>query len=390
MVCAGATRPSQRFLRGAVALLVAFASLVAGPRSLRAQSGEVVVKSPQAILMDADSGGILFQRNADELVPPASMSKLMLLIMIFNALRAGEITLETEVMMSEYAWRTGGAPSRTSAMFVPLGKTAKVDEMLKGIIVQSGNDASIAMVERLGGSEQKFAEAMTEQARRLGLKKSVFRNATGLYHPEHLSTMRELAILARMIIKDYPEYYPIFAQREFNYRQHKFFNRNPLLGAVPGVDGLKTGYVKESGYGMVASAKVDNRRLIMVIGGAASPEERKDDGRRLLEWGFKNFKPFRLFDDGQLVSDALVWGGTQRKVPLVGKGNINIILPVTSTGRSRRKSGIWARSRRRSARGIKWRRSGSARPIRLRPTISHSMPRPISRPEISPCAVSAH
>ena len=247
MVCAGATRPSQRFLRGAVALLVAFASLVAGPRSLHAQSGEVVVKSPQAILMDADSGGILFQRNADELVPPASMSKLMLLIMIFNALRAGEITLETEVMMSEYAWRTGGAPSRTSAMFVPLGKTAKVDEMLKGIIVQSGNDASIAMAERLGGSEQKFAEAMTEQARRLGLKKSVFRNATGLYHPEHLSTMRELAILARMIIKDYPEYYPIFAQREFNYRQHKFFNRNPLLGAVPGVDGLKTGYVKEFG-----------------------------------------------------------------------------------------------------------------------------------------------
>ncbi len=131
----------------------------------------------------------------------------------------------------------------------------------KGIIVQSGNDASIAMAERLGGSEQKFAEAMTEQARRLGLKKSVFRNATGLYHPEHLSTMRELAILARMIIKDYPEYYPIFAQREFNYRQHKFFNRNPLLGAVPGVDGLKTGYVKESGYGIVASAKVDNRRL---------------------------------------------------------------------------------------------------------------------------------
>ena len=155
-------------------------------------------------------------------------------------------------------------------MFVPLGKTAKVDEMLKGIIVQSGNDASIAMAERLGGSEQKFAEAMTEQARRLGLKKSVFRNATGLYHPEHLSTMRELAILARIIIRDYPEYYPMFAQREFNYRQHKFFNRNPLLGAVAGVDGLKTGYVKESGYGIVASAKVDNRRLIMVIGGAAT------------------------------------------------------------------------------------------------------------------------
>ena len=328
MLRAATTPPLQCFLRGAVALLVAFGSLVAGPRSLRAQSsGEVVVKSPHAILMDADSGGILFQRSADELVPPASMSKLMLLIMIFNALRAGEITPETEVMMSEYAWRTGGAPSRTSAMFVPLGKTAKVDEMLRGIVVQSGNDASIAMAERLGGSEQKMAEAMTEQARRLGLKKSVFRNATGLYHPEHLSTMRELALLARIIIKDYPEYYPMFAQREFHYRQHKFFNRNPLLNAVPGVDGLKTGYVKESGYSIVASAKVDNRRLILVIGGAASPEERKDDGRRLLEWGFKNFSEARLFDPGEIVGYARVWGGERMYLPLAGNDGVNVVLP---------------------------------------------------------------
>ncbi|NJO23890.1 MAG: D-alanyl-D-alanine carboxypeptidase [Sphingomonadales bacterium] len=272
MLCAAAPRPFQHCLRAIAALLVALGPLTAGTRPLLAQSGEVVVKSPQAILMDADSGGILFQRNADELVPPASMSKLMLLIMIFNALRAGEITPDTEVIMSEYAWRTGGAPSRTSAMFVPLGKTAKVSEMLQGIIVQSGNDASIAMAEMLGGSEQKFAEAMTEQARHLGLRKSVFRNATGLYHPEHLSTMRELAQLARIIIRDYPEYYPLFAQREFGYRQHKFYNRNPLLGAVPGVDGLKTGYVKESGYSIIASAKVDNRRLIMVIGARPRPK----------------------------------------------------------------------------------------------------------------------
>lgn len=327
MVCAAALRPSRHLSRVAVALLVAVGSLAANSRPLRAQSGEVVIKSPQAILMDADSGGILFQRNADELVPPASMSKLMLLIMIFNALRAGEITPETEIMMSEYAWRTGGAPSRTSAMFVPLGKTAKVDEMLKGIIVQSGNDASIAMAERLGGSERKFAEAMTEQARRLGFKKSVFRNATGLYHPDHLSTIRELAQMARILIKDYAEYYPLFAQREFNYRQHKFFNRNPLLGAVAGVDGLKTGYVKESGYGIVASAKVDNRRLIMVIGGAASPEDRKDDGRRLLEWGFKNFSEVRLFEPGEIVGHARVWGGERMYMPLTGNDGVNMVLP---------------------------------------------------------------
>jgi len=329
MFCAAAPRRSQRLLRAAAALLVALGPLVANTRPVfaQAQSGEVVVKSPQAILIDADSGGILFQRNADELVPPASMSKLMLLIMIYNALRSGEITPETEVMMSEYAWRTGGAPSRTSAMFVPLGKTAKVDEMLKDIIVQSGNDASIAMAERLGGSESRFAEAMTEQARRLGLKKSVFKNATGLYHPEHLSTMRELAVLARIIIRDYPEHYPMFAQREFNYRQHKFFNRNPLLGVVAGVDGLKTGYVKESGYSIVASAKVDNRRLIMVIGGAATQEDRKDDGRRLFEWGFKNFSEVRLFDAGEVVGHARIWGGERMYMPLTGDGGVSIVLP---------------------------------------------------------------
>lgn len=327
MLCAAAPRPFRRFLRAVAALLVALGPLIAGPRSLLAQTGEVAVKSPQAILMDADSGGVLFQRNADELVPPASMSKLMLLIMIFNALRAGEITPETDVIMSEYAWRTGGAPSRTSAMFVPLGKTAKVSEMLQGIIVQSGNDASIAMAERLGGSEQKFAEAMTEQARRLGLKKSVFRNATGLYHPEHLSTMRELALLARIIIRDFPEYYPLFSQREFGYRQHKFYNRNPLLGAVSGVDGLKTGYVKESGYSIVASAKVDNRRLIMVIGGAATPEDRKDDGRRLLEWGFKNFSETRLYEPGEIVGYARVWGGERMYMPLTGSDGVNMVLP---------------------------------------------------------------
>ncbi|MBX9588432.1 MAG: D-alanyl-D-alanine carboxypeptidase [Hyphomonadaceae bacterium] len=327
MLSAAAPRPSQRLLRAVTALLVALAPLIAGSSHGRAQSGDVVLKSPQAILMDADSGAVLFQRNADELVPPASMSKLMLLIMIFNALRAGEITPDTDVVMSEYAWRTGGAPSRTSAMFVPLGKTAKVDEMLRGIIVQSGNDASIAMAERLSGSERQFALAMTEQARQLGLKKSVFKNATGLYHPEHLATARELAVLARIIIKDYPEYYPLFAQREFAYRQHKFFNRNPLLGAVAGVDGLKTGYVKEAGYGIAASAKVDNRRLIMVIGGATTPEERKDDGRRLFEWGFKNFSEVKLFEAGEVVGHARIWGGERMYMPLTGDNGVNVVLP---------------------------------------------------------------
>ena len=319
---------SHCFARIAAALLIAYGALIASIVPVFAQSADVTLKSPQAILMDADSGGVLFQRNGDDLVSPASMSKLMLLILLFNALRSGEVTLETEVLMSEHAWRTGGAPSRGSAMFVPLGKTAKVDELLRGIVVQSGNDASIAIAEKLAGSEEAFAQAMTQEARRLGLSKSVFRNATGLYHPDHLVTVRELAMIARIIIKNYPEYYPLFAQREFAYRHHKFTNRNPLLGLIAGVDGLKTGYIKEAGYGIVASAKVDNRRLILAINGAATPEERRDDARRLFDWGFKTFSEAKLFDVGEVVGHARVWGGERMYMPLTGgNGGVHVVLP---------------------------------------------------------------
>ena len=327
MLSVVAPRPLRLVTRAALALLVAVGPLVASPHPAWAQAGELAVKSPQAILMDADSGAILFQRNADDLVHPASMSKLMLLLLLFDALKAGEITLDTDVVMSEHAWRTGGAPSRGSAMFVPLGKTAKVDELLKGVVVQSGNDAAIALAEKLGGSEASFAQTMTEKARRIGLKKSTFRNATGLYDPEHLVTVRELAMLARILIRDYPEYYPLFAQREFNYRHHKFSNRNPLLGVVAGVDGLKTGYIKEAGYGIVASAKIDSRRLILAIDGAATPEDRKDDARRMFDWGFRNFSEVRLFDAGEVVGHASVWGGERMYMPLTGDGGVHIVLP---------------------------------------------------------------
>jgi len=322
-------RPARFALRTAVALAFALGQLATSvhPASAQQQTGDPVLKSAQAILMDAETGSVLFQRNADEPVPPASMSKLMLLIMMFMALRSGELKLDADFLMSEHAWRTGGAPSRTSSMFVPLGKTAKVEELLKGIIVQSGNDAAISVAENMVGSEALFAEAMTEAARRLGLKKSVFKNATGLYHPQHLMTVREIAMLARHIIKEYPEYYPLFAQREFHYRHHKFYNRNPLLALVPGADGLKTGFVKESGYGIVASAKQDNRRLIIAINGAETAEERRDDGRRLLEWGFRNFSEAKLFDAGEVVGYARVWGGDRMYMPLVGNGVVGMVLP---------------------------------------------------------------
>jgi D-alanyl-D-alanine carboxypeptidase (penicillin-binding protein 5/6) len=327
MYSSAARSLSQLVSRVAATLLVAYGSLAFSLVPALAQSADVNIKSPQAILIDADSGGVLYQRNADELVSPASMSKLMLLILLFNALRAGEVKRDTDVVMSEHAWRTGGAPSRGSAMFVPLGKTATVDELLQGIIVQSGNDAAIAIAEKLSGSETAFAQTMTDEARRHGFTKSVFRNATGLYDPEHLSTVRELAQMARIIIKDYPEYYPLFAQREFQYRHHKFINRNPLLGIVPGVDGLKTGYIKESGYGIVASAKMDTRRLILAINGAATPEERKDDARRLFDWGFKSFAEVKLFEVGEVVGHARVWGGERMYMPLTGNDGVHMVLP---------------------------------------------------------------
>jgi D-alanyl-D-alanine carboxypeptidase (penicillin-binding protein 5/6) len=246
---------------------------------------------------------------------------------VFKALKDGRLKMDTEFVMSEHAWRTGGAPSRTSAMFVPINMSATISDLLQGIIVQSGNDAAICVAEGISGSEEAFAKRMTVEARRIGLAKSIFKNPTGLYDPEQLMTARELAILARYIIREYPEHYKIFSQKEFLYRKHKFFNRNPLLSAEIGVDGLKTGFVKESGYGLVASAVQNGKRLIAVVLGLASEQLRKDEGRKLLEWGFRSFAAFKLFNEGETVGNARVWGGESFYVPLTGRGPVTVILP---------------------------------------------------------------
>jgi D-alanyl-D-alanine carboxypeptidase (penicillin-binding protein 5/6) len=229
--------------------------------------------------------------------------------------------------MSENAWRKGGAPSGTSAMFVPINTKAKVSELIQGIIVQSGNDACISVAEALAGNEAKFAERMTEEARRIGLSKSTFKNATGLYEPEHLMTARELAVLARYLFREFPEHYAVFGQKEFLYRKHKFFNRNPLLSAGIGVDGFKTGHIKEAGYGMVASAANEGRRVIAVVMGLESANERRDEMRRLIEWGFKSFAEFKLFEEGDEIGYARVWGGSRMYVPLTGRGALEVVLP---------------------------------------------------------------
>ena len=320
----------RRLLYGLIAALVA----LIGPWGAMTRAAEqsagadtVSLKAPHAILMDAETGAVMFQRAADDLIYPASMSKLMTLAVAFKAIKAGEIKLDDEFFMSEHAWRKGGAPSGTSAMMVPVGKKAKVEELLRGITVQSGNDAAIAIAENMAGNESLFVKRMNEEARQIGLKRSTFTNPTGLHEPGHQVTARELAMLARHIIRTYPDLYELFGLKEFNYLKHKFINRNPLLGLVAGVDGLKTGFTKEAGHGIIASAKQDGRRLIAVIAGDATADDRRDDARRLLEWGFRAFAEAKLFDAGEVVGHARVWGGQRMYVPLEGKGDINVWLP---------------------------------------------------------------
>jgi D-alanyl-D-alanine carboxypeptidase (penicillin-binding protein 5/6) len=289
-----------------------------------------------AILVDYDSGAVLFEKQADELMRPASMSKLMTLAVVFGKLRSGEIKLDTEFPVSEHAWRTGGGPSGTSAMFTPLNTSVPVGEMLQGITVQSGNDASIVLAEGLAGTEEAFAVMMTNEARRLGLKKSTFGNATGLPHPDQFMTARELADLAAHLIREYPEYYPLFAQREYKYRRHNFINRNPLIYGNIGADGLKTGYTSEAGYGITASAVRDGRRLILVMNGFKKESDRREEATRLFNWGFANFRTYTVFKQGETVGDARVWGAEKRYVMLKAKEDIKILLPITARDRERR------------------------------------------------------
>lgn len=297
-----------------------------GPASAQ-QSGEFATKAKAAILMDAETGSILFQQNADDALPPASASKLMTLAVLFKAIKDGKVKLEDEFTTSENAWRTGGAPSGTSAMFIPINTKARVDEIIQGIIIQSGNDACITVAENLAGTEAAFSAQMQEEAKRIGLKNSSFRNSTGLHNPEHLMSARDLAVLARHLITQYPEHYPIFGQKEFPYRKHKFYNRNPLLAAGLGVDGMKTGHTKEAGFNIVVSAIAEGRRIIGVVMGMADENARRDEARRILEWGFRSFARVKLFDSGEQIGHARVWGGENMYVALSGNGELSVVLP---------------------------------------------------------------
>jgi D-alanyl-D-alanine carboxypeptidase (penicillin-binding protein 5/6) len=231
------------------------------------------------------------------------------------------------VTISENAWRKGGAPSGGSTMYAVLNSRVKVDDLIRGVVIQSGNDACIALAEALAGTEAQFATRMTQRARELGMTKSTFANSTGLPDPDLQVTARELAMLAQHMIKTYPEFYPLYSEREFLWNRIRQQNRNPLLARGIGADGLKTGYTKEAGYGLVGSAVQNGLRLIVVVNGLKTMKDRADEARKLLEWGYRGFESRVLFAEGETVGEAKLYGGEKGRVPLVAERSIRLLVP---------------------------------------------------------------
>lgn len=307
---------------GIIACLLAI--LLAAPAAMAQEAYES--KAAHAILIDARTGRVLYEKDADTPIPPASMSKLMTMIMVFEALKAGKLTLDQQFTVSVDAWRRGGAVSGGSTMYAEVKSSIRLEDLIKGVVVQSANDACIVIAEGMAGSESAFSQRMTDRARELGAKNATFRNATGLPDPEHRMSVRDLATLGRHITTDFPEYYKYYSIPEFTWNKILQKNRNPLLKDYPGADGMKTGYTKEAGYGLVGSAQRDGRRLIMVIAGLKSINERRQEAQNLLDWGFRQYRSVDVYAKGDRVGQARVWGGTQRSVPLLAAGNVRVAL----------------------------------------------------------------
>jgi D-alanyl-D-alanine carboxypeptidase (penicillin-binding protein 5/6) len=278
----------------------------------------------EAVVLDYDTNTVLFEKNAREPMPPASMTKIMTAYIVFSRLEDGELSMDDEFVVSEKAWRKGG-----SKMFVEVGKEIEVENLLQGMIVQSGNDASIVLAEGIAGSEQAFADIMNEVGEKIGMPATNFENATGWPDPEHHTSALGLARLARRLIADFPQYYERFySQLEFSWNGIRQYNRNPLLRRNMGVDGLKTGYTSNAGYGLTASAERDGRRVISVVNGLDTPDARERESARLLEWAFREFRNVELFAAGETVEQAPVWLGSQARVPLVADRTLEMTLPA--------------------------------------------------------------
>lgn len=290
-------------------------------------------KAKQAFMVDQETGTVLYTKDPDKLFPPASLAKLMTMEVVFHAIKTGKLSLDDEFRVSENAWRTGGAPSRTSTMFAELNSSIRLEDLIQGVIVQSANDGCIIIAEGMAGSEEGFAQLMNERAREIGLTQSIFKNSTGLPADGQFVTARELVLLAAHLWREYPEFYRLYSQRDFTWNKILQRNRNPLLAMNVGADGLKTGYTEESGYAIVGSADRDGRRIFLAMSGMESDSQRADEARRLLDWGMRAFDKLQIFAAGEIVGEAKTYGGEKGSVALKSDGPVSILVPSTNRDR---------------------------------------------------------
>ncbi len=300
---------------------LAVAGLLAGLAAAITPATAIETTAREAFIVDVATGRVLLDKNADDSMPPASMSKIMTTYMVFERLKDGRISLDDELLVSEKAWRKGG-----SKMFVEVGEQVRIEDLLRGVIVQSGNDACIVLAEGLGGTEEGFAAEMTRKGREIGLTGSSFANSTGWPDPNQRMTARDLATLAMRIITDFPEYYGYYSETEFTYAGIRQSNRNPLLYKSLGADGLKTGHTEEAGFGLTASAVQDDRRVVLVLNGLESQKARSEESARLIGWAFREFGNYTLFEAGETVEEAGVWLGVEPTVALIAEQDLTVTL----------------------------------------------------------------
>lgn len=295
-----------------------------------AQAQLFETKAAQAFMIDADTGTVLFSKDADKPIPPASMAKLMTMEVVFNALKSGRLKLDDTFVVSENAWRKGGAPSGTSTMFAKLKSAIRLEDLIQGVTVQAANDGCIVIAEGMAGSEDNFAGEMTERARQIGLKTSTFVNSTGLPADGQQTNVRELAQLALHLWREYPDFYRYYGLKDFTWNKISQRNRNPLLAMDIGADGLAVGASETSGFGIVASVSHNGTRVIAAMSGLANDKERAEEARKLLDWGVRSFEKTEIFAKDEVVGEAQVFGGMKSGVTLKAKGPIDIFLPITN------------------------------------------------------------
>ena len=295
------------------------------PAPTPSPAGSIDTEATHALIIETETGAVLLDKGADERIPTASLSKVMTAYVVFGLLKKGRAKLTDELPVSETAWRTQG-----SKMFVPLGGRVSIDQLLQGMIVQSGNDACVVLAEGLAGSQEAFVDLMNQKAKEIGLTHSHFADVDGLPNPDHYSTARDLATLALRTMQDFPEYYHYYSEKEFKFNNINQGNRNPLLYKDLGADGLKTGHTEESGYSLLASVHRGDRRVLLVLSGMPTMKSRAQEGERLTEWAFREFNDYRLFSAGEKVDDADVWLGAAPKVPLSVKKDIVVTMPRAS------------------------------------------------------------